>query len=148
MRDPAYDIDVLNDLIEITVDSYEGYREAADRSKNTEIADLFSQRAFDRRRVLCGLRHAVQDLGGRPVLEGTIIGSARRVIMDLRAQLSTNTHAFIEEMERSEDHLEHQYEQALNDYKVSAPIRDIIEQAYLSVKTCHDTVSELKQACS
>ncbi|GAB2582587.1 PA2169 family four-helix-bundle protein [Dyella jejuensis] len=147
MRDPAHDIDVLNDLIEITMDSYEGYREAAEHLENTEVAALFSRWALNRRHVLCELRHAVQNLGGRPVAEGTVLGSARRFFVDLRTHLTANHDAVVEEAERSDEHLKHQFESALNDYRLSTPVRDAVEHAYLSVKTCHGIVHELKQPC-
>lgn len=146
MRDPAHDIDVLNDLIEVMVDSYHSYREAAEQSKDAALADSFSQRALDCRSQLCNLRHAVDDLGGRPVLDGTTTGSARRIVMDLRAHLSTGDAALIEEVERSEDRLAQKFELALESYKANTPIRAIIEEAYLAAKRTHNTSHDVARA--
>lgn len=148
MHDSIHDIDVLNDLIEITVDSYDDYREAAEQSKDAAIACLFSNCALDRRRALCTLRHAVEELGGRPVVTGTLLGSARRVAMDLRALLGETNQAVIEQIERGDDYLKGRFEHAMEDFRLSEPIRNIVKQAYVSVQAGHDAMCELKQASS
>lgn len=73
MSGQSHDIDVLNDLIATTLDSANGYSEAADHAKSHTIADLFKQWAAERRRVVADLRVAVRDLGGQPEDDGTVL---------------------------------------------------------------------------
>ena len=47
----AHDIKVLNGLIETTLDSADGYREAAKETDQTRYRGLFEQRAEERGRV-------------------------------------------------------------------------------------------------
>jgi uncharacterized protein (TIGR02284 family) len=146
MNDRAHDIEVLNCLIESTLDSSEGYREAADQSKDVMIADLFKRWAVERRRVVADLRNAVRELGGEPEGNGTALASAHRVLLDLRAHMSKTDKAVVSEVERGEDHIKSKYEDALKDEKLGPQAIAAIRKGYLSVKNGHDEMRELKGA--
>jgi len=144
MTDHAHDIDVLNGLIETTLDSCDGYSEAADQSKNVMIADLFKRWAAERRRVVADLRTAVRELGGEPKDDGTVLASAHRVFLDLRAHMSRGDKAVVEEVERGEDHIKHKFEDALKDEKLGVQARAAVQAAHVSVNSGHDEMRELK----
>ena len=48
-----HDIKVLNSLVETTLDSAEGYAEAAKDAKSAQLVSLFQGRAGERRRRIC-----------------------------------------------------------------------------------------------
>ena len=146
MNDRAHDIQVLNCLVASTLDSSEGYREAADQSKDVMIADLFKRWAVERRRVVADLRNVVRELGGEPEGNGTVLASAHRVLMDLRAHLSQTDKALVNEVERGEDHIKSNYEDALKDHKLGPQALAAIHKAYVSIRTGHDEMRELKTA--
>jgi uncharacterized protein (TIGR02284 family) len=146
MNDRAHDIKVLNCLIESTLDSSEGYREAADQSKDVMIAELFKRWAVERRRVVADLRNAVRELGGEPDANGTVLASAHRVFLDLRAHMSKTDKAVVNEVERGEDHIKSKYEDALKDEKLGPQALAATRKAYVSVKLGHDEIRELKKA--
>jgi len=146
MNDQNHDIDVLNGLIETTLDSSKGYSEAADQSKNAMIVDLFRRWAVERSQVVTGLRNVVRELGGKPEDDGTVLASAHRVFLDLRAHMSKTDKAVVEEVERGEDHIKHKFEDALKDEKLGSVARNAVQAAYTSVKTGHDEMRELKRS--
>lgn len=147
MIDRTHDIDVLNCLIALTLDSSHGYREAAEQSKNVMIADLFQRWAVERQRVVEGLRAMVRELGGEPEDDGTVLASAHRMFLDLRAHIGSDK-SVVEEVERGEDHIKHKFERAFKDSKLGTQARMAIQAAYLSVSTGHDEMRELKQSYS
>jgi uncharacterized protein (TIGR02284 family) len=146
MSDQSHDIDVLNDLIATTLDSADGYSDAADHAKNPMIADLFKQWAAERRQVVADLRIAVRDLGGQPEDDGTVLASAHRMFMDLRSSMSNDDRAVIDEVERGEDHIKDKYEHALGDEALGPQARAAVQGAHTSVRAGHDEMRALKQS--
>ena len=142
-----HDIKVLNTLIETTIDSAEGYGEAAKDAENTRYAAVFQQRAAERRQVAQRLQQQVRSLGGTPEDDGTILAKAHRMFVELRAKMSSKDDtAIVDEVERGEDHIKAKYEDALKDKDVSAGTLSAINQPYESVKTGHDQMRDLKHA--
>ena len=79
-----HDIKVLNGLLESTLDSVDGYREAAKETDQTRYRGLFEQRAEERGRVAADLQAAVRGLGGEPDHEGSILAKAHRAFLEDR----------------------------------------------------------------
>lgn len=146
MNDRTHDIDVINGLIETTLDSSDGYSEAADHAKNPMIADLFRRWASERSRVVAELRTCVRGLGGTPEDDGTVLASAHRVFMDMRSHMSRDDKGVVEEIERGEDHIKSKFEDALKDEKLGPEARSAVQAAYTSVRAGHDEMSELKHS--
>jgi hypothetical protein len=57
-----HDIKVLNGLIETTLDSADGYREAAKETGNSGFRALFEQRSFERQKVATALQGVVNSV--------------------------------------------------------------------------------------
>jgi uncharacterized protein (TIGR02284 family) len=146
MNERSHDVSVLNSLIETVLDSCEGYREAADQAKNPMITDLFRRWAADRERAVSGLKNAARELGGNPADNGTVLASAHRMFLDLRAKVSKGDKAVVQEVERGEDHIKHKFDDALKDDKLSTLARTAVESAYGSVKRGHDELRDLQRA--
>jgi uncharacterized protein (TIGR02284 family) len=140
-----HDIRVLNDLIETTIDSADGYAEAARETASTRFGLTFQERANERRQLAARLQQQVQALGGEPESGGSVLASAHRLFTNLRRSLHDET-AVIDEVERGEDHIKHQFEDALEDTGVSQPTRMLIADTYRSVRSGHDQMRDLKQA--
>lgn len=142
-----HDIKVLNGLIETTIDSAEGYGEAAKDAENTRYASLFQQRAAERRQVATRLQQQVSALGGKPEDDGTVLAKAHRMFVELRSKMSSKDDtAIVDEVERGEDHIKHKYEDAQKDTDVSPATKAVINEAYVSVKSGHDQMRDLKHA--
>ncbi len=147
MTETSYDIRTLNGLIATTLDSVDGYTEAAKAAENSRYSAMFTSRAEERRQVVTQLQGEVSRLGGNPEDDGTILASAHRTFLDLKAAVTGNDDkAIINEVERGEDHIKAKYEAALADNEVSQPVRSVIEQANMSVRAGHDEMRDLKHS--
>ena len=141
------DVTTLNSLIATTIDSINGYQESADAVENPQFRELFQELARDRQQVLPQLQAAVARMGGNPEDDGTALAAAHRTFVDLKSAVTgRDDKAVINEVERGEDHIKDKYESALNDGDLSGECRQVVQQAYDSVRRGHDRVRDLKHA--
>lgn len=141
------DTTILNSLIATTIDSINGYQESADAVENPQFREMFQELARDRQQALPQLQAAVARLGGNPEDDGTALAAAHRAFVDLKSAITgRDDKAVINEVERGEDHIKDKYETALNDTSLSAEARQVVQQAYDSVRRGHDRVRDLKHA--
>ena len=142
-----HDIKTLNGLIETTLDSADGYAEAAKDAKSAQLISLFTARATERRATASALQQCVRSLGGKPEDDGTVLASAHRMFVNLRASLTSNNNAaVVDEVERGEDHIKAKFEDAMKDTEVSPGTMSAIAEAYTSVRSGHDQMRDLKKA--
>ncbi|MCZ4341971.1 PA2169 family four-helix-bundle protein [Sphingomonadaceae bacterium G21617-S1] len=147
MSNSDHDISTLNSLIATTIDSVDGYTEAAKDSQSGRFGALFTSRASERRQVASRLQQEVTRLGGKPEDDGTALAGAHRVFLDLKSMVTgQDEKAIINEVEAGEDHIKAKFEDAIRDTELSPAVRAIIEEAYVSVKEGHDEMRDLKHA--
>ncbi|WP_439814931.1 PA2169 family four-helix-bundle protein [Zavarzinia sp. CC-PAN008] len=146
MANTSHDVDVLNDLIATTIDSANGYEEAAKDAESGRFKELFSARASERHGVAADLQAAVVAAGGDPKESGTLLAAAHRVFVNLRNALSSGDEAVVAEVERGEDHIKAKYEDAVADTALSPQARGAITKAYASVRAGHDQMSAIKHS--
>lgn len=144
MSDTKHDISVLNSLIATTLDSVDGYTEAAKDADNGRFGAMFTARAGERRQVAQSLQSVVASLGGDPEDDGTILAKAHRIFTGLRNSISGGDTAVVDEVERGEDHIKAKFEEAMQDRELAQPTRTAIERAYASVRSGHDQMRDLK----
>jgi len=140
----SHDIKVLNELITTTLDSADGYSEAAKDADNPTFKNLFSQWAKNRRDVATELQAQVRTLGGDPQDDGSILGAAHRTFLNLRDSIGKGDKGIVEEVERGEDFIKHKYEEALDDDDLSEQVRPALSHAYDSVIEGHAQARNLK----
>ena len=141
-----HDIHVLNSLIETTIDSADGYREAAKETDKDSFGTLFEARSFERQQVASDLQGAVRTLGGDPEDDGTILAKAHRAFLDVKHALLRDEQAVVNSVENGEDFIKGKFEVALEDSDVSATTRETIRRAYTTVKDGHDQMRDLKHS--
>ena len=141
-----HDIRVLNGLIETTLDSADGFGEAARDADHTGHRALFEQRSFERRRLADALNQDVMAMGGRGPGEGSILHKAQRAFTDIKHALITDEAAAVGAAEANEDRLKARFEKALDDSDISATTRETIRRAYLEVAQGHGEISALKHS--
>ncbi|MBC7987020.1 MAG: PA2169 family four-helix-bundle protein [Sphingomonadaceae bacterium] len=145
MNDTSYDIRTLNSLIATTLDSVDGYTQAADDENSGRFGAMFRSRAGERRGVASSLQAEVARLGGNPEDDGTVLAGAHRVFLSLKAAVTgADEQAIVNEVERGEDHIKAKFEDAINDTDLSAEVRALIERGYGSVRAGHDEMRDLK----
>jgi uncharacterized protein (TIGR02284 family) len=143
------DIDTLNSLLSLTIDSAKGYREAADLTKNSTLSAMFIARADERDQIAEEFQEEVSRFGGKPHEHGTAAGAAHRLALDIRAMVDSNTTTAINEVERGEDVIKAAYEKALARTDICDKVRTLVNDAYTSsIKTGHDQASALKHAAA
>jgi len=142
----AQDIKVLNGLIETTLDSADGYREAAEQTQDPHYRTLFERRSAERQQVVEDLSAAVRGLGGDPESDGSILAKAHRAFLDVKHALLRDEQAVVNSVENGEDFIKGKFESALEDSAVSATTRETIRRAYVTVKDGHDQMRDLKHS--
>lgn len=141
-----HDIKILNSLIETTLDSADGYGQAAESASNSSYKNLFSQWSTERRKVVSDLQGQVRNLGGAPDTDGSTLAAGHRVFLKVRDSMTKGDESVIDEVERGEDFIKAKYEGALEDEELSAAVRDAVVRAYGSIKTGHDQARDLKHS--
>ncbi len=138
---------VLNDLIETTLDSANGYKEAAENTTNPQLKTMFSERSRRRLELTRELQQEVRSFGGEPQTEQSMLGKAHNKFVDLKSAVTGgNQKAVIDEVERGEDFIRDKYERALKDQDLPAQARSAVSRACDSIRADHDEVSRLKHS--
>lgn len=142
-----HDISTLNSLIATTIDSVDGYIQAAKENETGRFTSLFTQGATERRTVATRLQQAVTKLGGEPEDDGTALAGAHRVFLNLKSLVTGHDDkAIINEVEAGEDHIKAKFEDAIRDTELSPAVRALVEELYVSVKAGHDEMRDLKHS--
>lgn len=129
------DIAALNSLIETTIDSADGYEQAAASAPDAKLAQLFRSSATERRAIVADLRQHVTRLGGTAEDDGSLLASAHRAFLSLKASISTaTTQATLEEVARGERHLAAKYDDAARTADLSPGVATAIQSAAAQVK--------------
>jgi uncharacterized protein (TIGR02284 family) len=147
MSNNSHDISTLNSLIATTIDSVDGYTEAAKDSDNSRFSAMFTSRAGERRQVATKLQQEVSRLGGNPEDDGTVLAGAHRVFLNLKAAVTgKDDKAIVNEVEAGEDHIKAKFEDALEDAELSPQVKAVVRECYGSVKEGHDEMRDLKHS--
>jgi conserved hypothetical protein len=137
-------IDVLNDLVETSINGEKGFRAAADDAKNPELKMLFERRAQDCGAGAAELQALVANLGGKPEDGGTVAGAVHRGWLNLKSAVAGRTDtAILEECERGEDVAKAQYGQALQE-RLPDGVREVVQRQYEGVLRNHDQIRDLR----
>jgi len=130
-----HDIHVLNTLIQTSIDSADGYREASTEADDPRRRDLFGRRSFERQRVAEELQSTVRALGGDPTADGSILAKAQRAFADVKHALMRDDASMIGAVETAEETLRARFEKALEDSQISATTRETIRRAWTRVES-------------
>jgi len=137
-------VKLVNSLVETTIDSADGYEEAAKHAEGARYKTLFQQRAQERRSIASELQEEVRRLGGKAKDHGGVLAAAHRTFLNLKDAVIKGDEAVINEVESGEDFIKAKFEKALKDTDVEPRTRAVIEKAWTSVKSGHDQMSDIK----
>ena len=138
-------VEVLNSLIETTLDSANGYKEAAENAQSSQFSSMFADRAARRAQLVSELQQEVRSFGGAPQTDQSVLGKAHNKFVDLKnAVMGGDDKAVINEVERGEDVIKAKFEAATRDTDLPEPARQLVMTEYASIKADHDTISQLK----
>lgn len=140
-------VSAIQDLIQMNIDSRDGFRFAADKLRDSHptVATSFQQFGEAREVNATELQGLVLMNGKDPSDRGSYAASMHRTWMSIRDMFAGETDpvAVLAEAERGEDYIKAAYEDALKDNPGSA-VSDTLNRQYRDVKTMHDTVRELR----
>lgn len=147
MANATQDVAVMNTLIATLLDSVDGYEQSMDNVSNQMLAERFADRANERREVVTELQAAVTAAGGDPEDDGTVLGGAHRVFLNLKQKvMDSDDKGILSEVERGEDYLKGKFAAALADAELSPVAREVVENAWESVRDGHDEMRALRNA--
>lgn len=137
----------LQELIQINIDSRDGYRHAADATNDLTLQSVFVQTALDRDAQAGELARFVAWSGEYPREQGSVSAAIHRAWMSIREALSTDDRlTVLSEMERGEDTVKSAYESALENL-AGTPVNEVLMQQYAAVTNTHDRIRDLRDDC-
>lgn len=139
-------VSTINDLIETLKDGQEGFKQAAEAVKDTDLKSLFSEFSLQRARFAGELQSEARQYGeSNPEKTSSAAGAMHRAWINLKSALTSgDDHAILAECERGEDSALKEYKEAMEEQELPAPIRNIISRQYGEVKSAHDRVKQLR----
>jgi len=137
--------DIIDNLIETLKDGQEGFKQAAEAVKDTQLKSLFEEYSRQRARFVAELRSQTQVPSERDSdVSGSAAGALHRGWINLKSAVTGgDDHAILAECERGEDSAVDEYKKALND-GLSGPVQDIVSRQYAQIKEAHDRVKSLR----
>lgn len=140
-------VKVLNGLIETTLDSAEGYKEAAEHTSNPEYRRMFAERSQRRRELMRRLQEEVRSFGGKPEDDQSMLGKLHNKFVGLKEKLAGGSDkAVIDEVERGEDVIKAKYRHAAEDNDLPQRVRQMLVACAAEVKAEHDEISRIKHS--
>ena len=141
-------IEVLNGLIEINNDRVNGYKKAAEETKDLDmdLKAIFHSLANDSQKYGGELSKVVSDLGGTPADGTTNSGRIYRVWMDIKTTFTAHDRQSVLELcEFGEDAAQKAYKVAIaSDAEMNADIRQLIVEQQAKLKTSHDMIKKYR----
>ncbi|WP_166826038.1 PA2169 family four-helix-bundle protein [Thalassoroseus pseudoceratinae] len=139
-------VEGLQKLIRYNIDSYKGFREAADEVEDQRLKSLFTAIAQERSDFATELQNFVEWNGQEAEDDGSVMAAMHRVWIDVRALFSDgDSYAILAEAERGEDEIKEAYEEVLKETAGSA-MNDVLQAQYVNVKKQHDQIRDLRDA--
>jgi uncharacterized protein (TIGR02284 family) len=147
MNLPEKSISWLQDLIQINLDSRDGFKGAAEhlKEKHSTLEAMFRQLANERDIQAKELQTLVARNAEKPQKSGSASAAVHRAWMDLRSAFGGGEHAILSEAERGEDHIKAKYEEAIKDLKGCTCV-SVLSRQYSAVVASHDTVRDLRDS--
>jgi len=140
-------VKILNSLIETTLDSANGYEEAAQNTDDRQLRTMFSECSRKRRELSRELQQEVRTFGGEPQDDQSMMGKAHNKFVDLKKAVTGGSDkAVVEEVERGEDVIKGKFEKAMDDDDLPANARQVVSRAFASIKADHDEISQIKHS--
>lgn len=139
-------ISTVNGLIETCKDGQEGFKQAAEGVKNSDLKSTFYEFGQQRAQYVGELQSLVRELGGDPEKSGSVTGSIHRGWINLKSAITgQDDTAILNEAERGEDVAKNAYKEAL-EQNLPANVMSALQTQYSGVKTAHDKVRDLRDS--
>ncbi len=140
-------VSTINSLIETLKDGQEGFKQAAEAVKDSELKSLFREYSQQRARFATELQSQARQFGEpKPEDSSSAAGAMHRAWINLKSVVTSgDDHAILAECERGEDSAVKEYKEAMQE-GLSSPVSDIVSRQYTDVKDAHDRIKQLRDA--
>ena len=140
-------VKLLNSLIETTLDSANGYEEAAKSVDDAQLKSMFADRSRKRGEITRTLQQEVRSFGGEPQTHQSALGKAHNAFVDVKKALTGGSaKAVVDEVERGEDFIKAKFEKAVRADELPPAARATVNRALDSIREDHDEISALKHS--
>ncbi len=137
-------IDVLEHLIERCRDGHNGFKEAAEKIKRTDLKTFFNEVSLERGRFAEELQNELVRLGKPDKrVSGTTEGALHRAWIDTKVALGGDDHTVLDWLEHGEDVAKDAYQDAITS-DLPENIAQIVRRQADSVRQVHDRVKMLR----
>lgn len=138
-------ISTINSLIETLKDGEEGFKQAVEAVKDSNLKSLFNEFSQQRAKFATELQSQAGRLGEpKPEESSSAAGTMHRAWINLKSAVTNgDDHAILAECERGEDSAVKEYQEAMEENLVS-PLREIVSRQYSEVKMAHDRIRDLR----
>ncbi len=139
-------LDIIDKLIETCRDGQEGYRDAAEHTKASELKEFFNRQSLERAQFAGELETVARQLGeSDPDRSPSMANKLHRAWIDLKEKLGAGDASVLESVEAGEDNAKKNYQDAL---KANLPqnVRSIVERQARSILAAHDRVRSMRDA--
>ena len=124
-------IEELNDVTRLMIDSYKGYKEAADEADdNFALKSEFAQRAEARSRLIGQVQQHVRELGGEPSTHGTMRGAVHRGWVNFANVFRDDEHGAMSSVANGERFLASRIEDCIEDGQLDAAGTSLLQAAH------------------
>lgn len=138
-------VSTINSLIETLKDGEEGFKQAVEAVKDSNLKSLFNEFSQQRAKFATELQSQAGRLGEpKPEESSSAAGTMHRAWINLKSAVTNgDDHAILAECERGEDSAVKEYQEAMEENLVS-PLREIVSRQYSEVKMAHDRIRDLR----
>jgi uncharacterized protein (TIGR02284 family) len=141
-------VSTLNNLIETCKDGQEGFQQAAEGVKRSDLKTFFYESGQQRAKFVGELQGLVRELGGDPETSSSTAGALHRGWINIKAAITgQDDTAILNECERGEDVAKAAYKTALEE-NLPANVLETVQTQYASVQQTHDRVKALRDSSS
>lgn len=149
-------IEILNDLVQINTDRTKGFENALKQLQEegvqedltaSELKNLFLSYIDQSRQFKMQLAQEVEVLGSDVETDTSTGGKIHRAWIDLKTTFTGHsTHSILEECEFGEDAILKAYDSALEEERLPAYIRDILNDQLSELTEAHDEIKALRDS--
>ena len=141
-------ISILNNLIETCKDGQEGFKQAAEGVKRSDIKSTFYELGQQRAKFAGELQSLVRELGGDPETTSSTACALHRGWINIKSAITgQDDAAILNEAERGEDVAKKAYKDALAE-NLPANVMTVVQKQATDVNAGHDKVRDLRDAAN